>query len=1168
MNPTPTQFDMWSESTEDLLRTDALNREQAIHPRRSFIVEAPAGAGKTELLTQRFLALLATVEDPEEIVALTFTNKAAAEMRHRIVSSLQMAASGQQPPEAHKKTTFDLGVKVLKHDAERHWDLLMNGGRLQITTLDALCGKLARQMPLLSRMGSQPVVTTDADAFYADAALETLEGVEADGPEAEATARVLSYFDNDAGKFQTLLVAMLASRDQWLRHSRAGVELASAEQAMKELVALELADVGAAMPMGWQQTLMPWARFAGSQVALARSSGEAVPPELEAIAHLESWTEVLEPEADTLPMWRGLSQLLLNKSGGIRSQLPAVLGFGSTEGKLLAKPFKAFLDSLKLTTADETLARIRKLPSPHYNEQEQQLIADLLTVLRAAEGHLWLGFKQAGEVDFTEIAQRALLALGKEDDPTELALKLDYQISHLLVDEFQDTSPTQVELLKRLTAGWTRESGRTLFLVGDPMQSIYKFRKADVGLFLKVRDKGLGDLPLQPLALYRNNRSSADVVEWVNRVFPKVFSEENNYHRGAVKFAKAQATKPAHADSCVTWHPVLDEQADADDEDNPLTTVAEREAQVVLDIVLETQRTQPNATVAILVRARTHLEALVQLLRTSYPALKYQAIEIEGLASRQVIQDLLSLTHALLHQGDRTHWLAVLRAPWCGLLLKDLHTLAAHDHRASVWDLMNDDSRVALLTEDGQERLLRDRQVFRLAFENQGRQRLRRWIEGVWQALGGPYCLTGPSDLVDVHAFLDVVDKLDSAGSFDLSRLAKEMDKLHAAPDPQATERLQIMTIHKSKGLEFDTVIVPGMHKKGPRADKKLLMWDEVIGADDKEKLVVASIPYGRHAASDEPNKFDFLHQYESERGKNETQRLLYVAVTRAKQNLHLVGCAKPDADADGGVKAPVKDSFLSLLWHDAAQHYAEAAQVVVTSNEDTERTGAMVEPLRLYNHRLVRLGPQYQPWVVPAPTPVAKDVSGDLSKEAASSSEQFATADGDRASESRFLADVGTLVHRYLQLVAEDGLDKWSAQRVRDLRRPMVQWFVGQGYTAQEADVGAQEVTIHLVTTLESEKGRWVLGAHEEAACEKSYTTWRDGVMQTHVIDRMFKADGVRWIVDYKTTAHVPELEADLNKDMKDQLNRYAGLFAEDEKLSMAIYFTKTATLSVCGRD
>ncbi len=1158
MSPSTTKYNMWSDSTEDLLGIDAFNREQAIHPTRSFIVEAPAGAGKTELLTQRFLALLATVEDPEEIVALTFTNKAAAEMRHRIVSSLQMAASGHEPPEAHKKTTFKLGVAVLERDVRCEWGLLMNGGRLQITTLDALCAKLTRQMPLLSRMGSQPIVTTDADSLYADAALETLEGVEAAGPEAEAIARVLSFFDNDAGKFQTLLVAMLANRDQWLRHSRAEVELMSAEQAMKELVALELADVAVAMPSGWQQTLMPWARFAGSQVALARSAGEELPPEIEAIAHLESWTEALKPEADVLPMWRGISQLLLNKSGGIRSQLPAILGFGSKEGKTLAKPFKDFLDNLKLTTADMTLTRIRKLPSPLYNEQEQQLIADLLTVLRVAEAHLWLGFKQAGEVDFTEIAQRALLALGSEDDPSELALKLDYRLSHLLVDEFQDTSPTQVELLKRLTSGWTRESGRTLFLVGDPMQSIYKFRKADVGLFLKVRDKGLCDLPLQPLALYRNNRSSADVVEWVNRVFPQVFSEENNCHRGAVKFANAQATKPAHPDSRVIWHPVLDDQAAPDDGDNHSTTVAEREAQAVVEIVLETQQTQPDATVAILVRARTHLEALVQLLRTRYPALKYQAIEIEGLATRQVIQDLLSLTHALLHLGDRTQWLAVLRAPWCGLVLHDLHTLAAHDHRASVWDLMNDDSRVALLTEEGQERLMRVRSVFRLAFEHQGRQRLRRWISGVWQALGGPYCLAGPSDLVDAEAFLDAVDKMDKAGSVDLKRLAKEMDKLYAAPDSQATDRLQIMTIHKSKGLEFDTVILPGLHKRAPGAEKKLLLWDEVMGADDQEKLVVASIPHGSQASSGEPNKFDFLHQYETERTNNETQRLLYVAVTRAKHRLHLFGCANLDESHEGGVKTPVKDSFLSLLWHDAAPRFSKFAVSNTSKGDKAEPSAVKMESERLYNHRLVRLARHFQHLGMPADASCVEVVQEPSEVPCETHSGLV------RENHDRFAADVGTLVHRYLQLIAEDGLTYWPVHRVADLKRQMALWFEKQGYTSQESSFLAHEVASQLKVTLESEDGRWILGPHEEAVCEKSYTTLAEGVMQTHVIDRMFKVDGVRWIVDYKTTSVVASDVTQLNEDHVGQLSRYRGLFPQGEDIRLAIFYTKMG-IKIC---
>ncbi|CAG0951731.1 partial DNA helicase II, partial [Rhodocyclaceae bacterium] len=135
---------------DGLLREDGESRQRALEL-GSFIVEAPAGAGKTELLTQRVLRLLAVVEEPEEIVAITFTTKAAAEMKSRIVASLARAAAGDLPAEPHKRITFDLARAALAAGAQRDWRLLENPGRLRITTIDALCASLARQMPLLSR---------------------------------------------------------------------------------------------------------------------------------------------------------------------------------------------------------------------------------------------------------------------------------------------------------------------------------------------------------------------------------------------------------------------------------------------------------------------------------------------------------------------------------------------------------------------------------------------------------------------------------------------------------------------------------------------------------------------------------------------------------------------------------------------------------------------------------------------------------------------------------------------------------------------------------------------------------------------------------------------------------------------------------------------------------
>ena len=209
-----------------LLAQDDANRERAL-ALESFIVEAPAGAGKTELLTQRVLRLLATVADPEEVVAITFTNKAAGEMRERIHLALTAARSGLRPgPDAaHKQKTFDLACAVLQRDAELGWALERQFTRLRLTTIDAFCASLARQMPLLSRFGAQPAIADEARRHYDEAARRTLDHLERDpSPEAEALATVLEHLDNDSTRLVRLLADMLARREQWRALWRAGLD--------------------------------------------------------------------------------------------------------------------------------------------------------------------------------------------------------------------------------------------------------------------------------------------------------------------------------------------------------------------------------------------------------------------------------------------------------------------------------------------------------------------------------------------------------------------------------------------------------------------------------------------------------------------------------------------------------------------------------------------------------------------------------------------------------------------------------------------------------------------------------------------------------------------------------------------------------------------------------
>nr|MBL8410988.1 UvrD-helicase domain-containing protein [Dechloromonas sp.] len=1107
------------EQSSQCLEEDAAARRRALDL-ASFIVEAPAGAGKTELLTQRYLRLLAVVEQPEEVLALTFTNKAATEMRDRILGSLEIAARGKLPELPHKQATFQLAAAVLAHDARCGWGLLGHPGRLRITTLDALCASLARQMPYLSRFGSQPGVAEDAEAHYASAARRTLEMVEGDTADAEVVAEALAYMDNHAGRLETLLVAMLGRRDQWLQHAARienGLLKGEVEAGFAALIERDLARLAAILDARWQSLLMPLARFAAAQV-----------PEI--LGPLADWSAPLTAEVGDLPRWRALGTLLLTGTGTLRKSLTKAIGFPADKEY---KPQKEAMGELLGQLAgidgiEAALAQLGSLPAPALSEGEWATVACFSRLLRLAAGQLWLAFQEAGEVDFIEIAARAGMALGEEEAPTDLAQALDYRIRHLLVDEFQDTSPSQVELIGKLTRGWMPGDGRTLFVVGDPMQSIYRFRKADVGLFLRVREGGIGDIRLEHLRLFRNNRSFPAIVDWVNAAFPGIFPPDDNPASGAVRYAASAATRAARADAGVGVHPVIAHEG---------LIAEEAEARRVLELIREARRSAPEAQVAVLVRARSHLDALVAEIRRSAPELRFQAVEIEGLAARQHIQDLLTLFRALHHRADRVHWLALLRAPWCGLLLADLHALAADDRQRTIWELMQDEARCARLSADGQQRLAHVRSVLAEAFGGQGRQHPRRWLEGVWLMLGGPYCLEAPAALADVEAFWQLLDKLAAARKLSAENLAAHAAELFAPADPEG-EAVQMMTIHKSKGLEFDTVILPGLHRETGGNESSLLLWEPVAGEDGTEHLLVAPMK-AKGAANGEPTAYDYLKRLEAERAAHEDERLLYVAATRAIRCLHLVGIATPDEKKDDGLKPPPGGSLLKLLWPEVASPVFAAA---LGEGVAPDALPPAIDPAR-FVPPLVRLRAPGVPLALASPA--GRPQGGDNPPAE------------DAAEESLLLeASVGTLVHRCLELVVRQGLAAWPLERIDALAPAWQRWLEAQGHGVADAQAGAQEAMAALRTTLDSVVGRWVLGEHAEGGAEEAWSSLGEGA-EHHVIDRVFVADGVRWIIDYKTV-RLPAAElAQRAETHRPQLERYAGLFREKPyPLRLAIYF------------
>jgi ATP-dependent exoDNAse (exonuclease V) beta subunit len=216
--------------------------------------------------------------------------------------------------------------------------------------------------------------------------------------------------------------------------------------------------------------------------------------------------------------------------------------------------------------------------------------------------------------------------------------------------------------------------------------------------------------------------------------------------------------------------------------------------------------------------------------------------------------DLLSLTLALLHPADRLHWLSLLHGPLCGLTLADLHLLTGadqEDHAATLPALLAEAERVSRLSADGQARSARLWTVLEAALEHRERAPLRDWVEGAWLALGGPLCLADAAAAEDVEVFFEFLRELDDkAGgrgrAVTPERVRDGVEKLFALPDPLADERLQLMTIHKAKGLEFDTVILPGLGRP-PRGDsRKLLYWLQTTAEDGSAELFFGPVKSAR----------------------------------------------------------------------------------------------------------------------------------------------------------------------------------------------------------------------------------------------------------------------------------------------------------------------------------
>jgi ATP-dependent exoDNAse (exonuclease V) beta subunit len=1101
------QPDFLAKIKQDFDLVDGQARYEAIDPGQSFIVQAPAGSGKTALLTQRYLALLAVVDSPEKIVAMTYTKKAASEMRQRILEALKevnnFTEESIKNENLYQQNTWHLATEALKANNRQGWGLLENPKRLRVKTIDSFNSYLVQQMPLLSRFGSQPGITQNAEALYLQAAREVLN----EPSVVEQSLHLTALLNGNRKAAEKMIANMLAKRDQWMpllqvstNQSDKALNLALQKVVLAEFQVL-LLDL---------QPIMQYLLNAKDILiqVLAPSSAE-----LDSLFALKINSKMVNDfKVEDSQAFKVLAKKLLTTKGDLRKTVDKRSGFpvGSAEEKELKKEFLQCLENI--ATADihgksvKALAKLAQLPYFEYSESQLTGIHDLFILLKNATAFLKIIFSQQGETDFIEISQAASASLGEKEEPTDLAQRLDYQIEHLLIDEFQDTSVSQYLLLKKLIAGWSKEDNHSLFIVGDPMQSIYRFREAEVANFLDAWRGKIEQFPLKKLNLSINFRSSSSVVDWVNNTFAEVMPKQSEIAKGAVSYTKAEAFSNDEFDNeavQLNWSVNQPKQ--------------EQIIQLADDVCACLTNKQSEQKIGVLARTKSVLTPLAKELKNR--GIPFKAVELERLNNQQEIQDLEALTKALLHLGDKGAWIALLRSPAIGLSLADLAVLL-ENKTEPVWQILqqHETEKFVQLSSQGQAILNSVLAVLTSAINHVGIIKWSRLIKETWLALDMPQALSDSSQIQNVEAFWQMLARLEqSKTGLTQLELDKTLQDLFSLPDDSPeSHHIELMSIHKSKGLEFDFVFLPELNKSAMNDDKELVSWLYFQQEGVRQVVFAPMAQRGKKAAEQDTSLVSFLQGFEKEKHAHELDRLFYVACTRAKQNLFLyANITVTEKNFQQDKPATVKeDSLFNCIWHLQQEMVQPLLQNLLFESKDI----AEKEPVFLVK----RLAENDSNRFANFPKQEVKKYSHLNS--------QNSILQSVPSEQNLMVTEVGNLVHAFLEVWGLNGLPE---QLSKDQLGIIKQQLMSKSLVGESLVEAEKRVIKSLSQAIKNPKIVWALSAErKQASCELELTSRgmvfddaetsspQQQVLQQHIVDRTFVDDNnVRWIVDYKTS-------------------------------------------------
>lgn len=927
----------------------------AADPRKNATVSASAGTGKTWLLVARMVRLLLAGTPPHGIMAVTFTRKAAGEMRVRLYERLADMAMADEATLDHRLTELGETPSPALRERARHLHekLLMTPRGPRITTFHAFCQELLARFPIEADVppGFELMEDTGLLAMTAWDALCAEAAGEPGGTTAEALDTLFAIGSGPDATRDLLMELFRRRADWWAYTSGQTDRIHFATEQLRTLLAIDPAHDPA--NEFWQAARVPLERI--REVLHARGN-KADPANVEKLDRAFGETD----PAATLEL---VTPVLLTQAGTIRAEKASnalAKKVGSEAAERFATEFQAAGEAL-LAARDALLRRENLALNEAWFRAGERLL-DHYEKLKTEQRLL----------DFADLEWRAWRLLHDGEHAEWIQYKLDARIDHLLVDEFQDTNPTQWHLLRplleELAAGVDPERPRSVFLVGDPKQSIYRFRRADPRLQTTASEWLHDHIHAHPVTLDRSRRSAPPIITLVNHLFGSApLAEKLGNFRS---HATSREGLPGRVELLPPIEPDRDKGDSRETDDsgwprlrNPLTeptpwTTTTRHyaeglalARRLCALISDGTRIEDDGEsrplhwgdVMLLVRSRNHVADYEQALRDA--GIPYIGSERGTLLDSLEVRDLEALLEVLQAPFSDLSLARVLRSPVFAATDEDLIELAGAGTNTTWWERLPD----AAAGRPGDDPLARAARLLPHWRTLAGKLPIHDLLDRIQHEgeVAARYHAVTPGHLraraiANLNRFLELALEVD-AGRYPslvhfLDHLEQLRERASDAPDePPAAggRRVRVLTIHAAKGLEAPVVCLADTAADPPGGKGARVLVDWPTEAEQPRRFALLA------SAKRADGALATVVASENAAEARERANLLYVATTRARQMLLISATmparGNPDETGDGDRWYPV----LRKAMHEAGAAEQEDGALVLGDSLPTSPTAA-----------------------------------------------------------------------------------------------------------------------------------------------------------------------------------------------------------------------------------